>query len=189
MILQRSPPSTRIIAIEKEFNMVLPDPNKEPKDLRYRRLYFPNADAVVFDTSKKGFVPMPIIMRKLMRHLSAPEFRVLAYLHLRVSKYGICYPAQQEIAYELGLDGTKNLAPYIKKLEAKNLISTHLAMGKKFFLVHNPRHGILHLIDAGAIGPEELEEINHLCIDLGQPLFEGKGAPEPIEPPVNSVTI
>ena len=66
---------------------------------------------------------------------------MLAYLYVRVSKYGICYPTQQEIAYELGLEGTKNLAPYIKKLEAKNLISTHVAMGKKFFLVHDPRHG------------------------------------------------
>ena len=132
---------------------------------------------------------MPIIMRKLMRHLTAPEFRVLAYLHLRVSRYGICYPTQQEIAYELGLGGTKNLASYIKKLEAKNLISTRVAMGKKFFLMHNPRHGIQHLIDAGTIGPEELEEINHLCLDLGQPLFDDEHAPESIEPPVNSVNI
>jgi hypothetical protein len=175
--------------LEEEFNMAIPDPNKEPKDLRYRRLYFPNASSLVFDTTRKGFVPLPIIMRKLMRHLTSPEFRVLAYLYTRVSKYGICYPTQQEIAYELGLEGTKNLAPYIKKLEAKNLISTHVAMGKKFFLVHDPRHGIQQLIDSGAIGPEELEEINHLCIDLGQQQFEGKRAPEPIEPPRNSVSI
>lgn len=144
---------------------------KEPKDLRYRRLHFPNAEGLVFDTSKKGFVPLPIMLRKLMRHLSTPEFRVLAYLYMRVSKYGICYPTQQEIAYELGLEGTKNLAPYIRKLEAKNLISTKMAMGKLFYLVHDPRHGIQHLVDAGEIGPEELEEINHLCMDLGQPVI------------------
>ena len=53
----------------------------------------------------------------------------------------------------------------IKKLEAKNLISIASRDGKKFFLVHNPRHGIQRPIDAGAIGAEELEEINHLCID------------------------
>ena len=86
-------------------------------------------------------------------------------------------------------DGICRECRCLKKLEAKNLISTHVAMGKKVFLVHNPRHGIQHLIDAGTIGPEELEEINHLCLDLGQPLFEAKGAPEPIEPPVNSVKI
>jgi hypothetical protein len=145
---------------------------KEPKDLRYRKLHFPNADALVFDTSKKGFVPLPIIMRKLMRHLTTPEFRVLAYLHLRISKYGICYPTQQEISYELGLEGNKNLAPYIRKLEAKNLISTRTSMGKKFYLVHDPRHGIQHLVDTGEISPEELEDINHLLIDLGQDLIE-----------------
>jgi hypothetical protein len=70
--------------------------DKEPKDLRYRRLYFPHAEGLVFETSRKGFVPLPIIMRKLMRHLSTPEFRVLVYLHLRVSKYGICYPTAEE---------------------------------------------------------------------------------------------
>ena len=78
---------------------------KIPKDLRYRKLHFPNADAVVFDTARKGFVPLPILLRKLMRHLSAPEFRALVYLHLRVSKYGICYPTQEEMAFELGLGG------------------------------------------------------------------------------------
>lgn len=152
----------------------LSDP-KEPKDLRYRRLHFPNADEFVFDTSKKGFVPFPIIMRKLMRHLSTPEFRVLAYLHLRVSKYGICYPTTEEMAYELGLQGNKNLSPYIRKLEAKNLISTKTSMGKKFYLVHHPRHGIQHLVDTGKISDQELEEINQLLIDLGQELIEKRG--------------
>src|SRR5579863_5182880 len=110
---------------------------KEPKDLRYRRQHFPDAERLVFDTSKKSFVPLPIYLRKLMRHLSTPEFRVLAYLHMRASKYGICYPTQEEIAYELGLQGNKNLAPHIKKLEAKKLISTKLSMGKRFYLIHD----------------------------------------------------
>ncbi len=145
----------------------LADP-KEPKDLRYRKQHFPNAAQIIFDTSKKGFVPLPIIMRKLMRHLSTPEFRVLAYLHLRISKHGICYPTQEEIAYELGLQGNKNLTPYLRKLEAKNLISTKTAMGKKFFLVHDPRHGIQYLVDNGRISDEELVEINQLLLDLSQ---------------------
>ncbi len=113
-------------------------------------------------------MPLPIIMRKLMRHLSTPEFRVLAYLHLRISKHGICYPTQEEIAYELGLQGNKNLTPYLRKLEAKNLISTKTAMGKKFFLVHDPRHGIQYLVDNGRISDEELVEINQLLLDLSQ---------------------
>jgi hypothetical protein len=141
---------------------------KEPRDLRYRRLYFPNADEVAFDTARKGFVPLPILLRKLMRHLSAPELRVLVYLHLRSSKYGICYPTQEEIAFELGLQGTKNLGPYIKSLEAKHLISTKTSMGRKFYLVHDPRVGLQHLANEGKLTSEELEEINQLCTDLGQ---------------------
>jgi hypothetical protein len=34
---------------------------KEPLDLRLRKQYFPGADELVFDTRKKGFIPMPII--------------------------------------------------------------------------------------------------------------------------------
>jgi hypothetical protein len=145
---------------------------REPKDLRYRRLYFPEADAVAFDTARKGFVPLPILLRKLIRHLSAPELRVLVYLQLRASKFGICYPTQEEIAFELGLQGTKNLLPYIKSLEAKRLISTKTSMGRKFYLIHDPRIGIQHLADAGALSDEEMEEINSLCIDLGQEPIE-----------------
>lgn len=148
---------------------------KEPKDLRYRKLHFPEADEVAFNTARKGFVPLPILLRKLIRHMSAPELRVLIYLHLRASKFGICYPTQEEIAFELGLNGTKNLSPYIKTLEAKRLISTKISMGRKFYLVHDPRVGLQHLADKGELTPEELEEINHLCSDLGQ---------EPIQPNV-----
>jgi hypothetical protein len=178
--------------------MTLPIPqSKIPKDLRYRKLHFPDADAVVFDTARKGFVPLPILLRKLMRHLSAPEFRALVYLHLRVGKYGICYPTQEEMAFELGLGGTKNLVPYLKKLEERKLISTKMSMGKKFYLVHDPRIGLQHLIDTGAMRAEELEELNQLCFDLNQPPFEaqqplprrGRPVHEPIEPPVNSVNI
>ena len=141
---------------------------KEPKDLRYRRLYFPGGEHLAFDTARKGFVPLPILLRKLIRHLSAPEFRVLVYLHLRASKYGICYPTEEEMAFELGLEGTKNLRPYVKKLEAKQLISTRTALGRKFYLVHDPRVAIQHLAEIGKLSPEEISEIDQLCADLGQ---------------------
>jgi hypothetical protein len=143
-------------------------PPKEHRDQRYRRLFFPHADAVAFDTTRKGFVPLPILLRKLIRHLSAPELRVLVYLYLRSSKYGICYPTQEEIAFELGLLGTKNLSPYIKKLESKCLISTKTSMGRKFYLIHDPRVALQHLATKGDLTAEELEEVNSLCTDLGQ---------------------
>jgi hypothetical protein len=153
-------------------------PPKEPKDLRYRKQHFPNAEEVAFDTARKGFVPLPILLRKLMRHLSSPEFRALVYLHLRASRYAICYPTQEEMAYELGLQGVKNLAPYLRRLEAKHLISTKTAMGRKFYLVHDPRVGIEHLASVGEIAPEELAEINQLCADLKQAPIQ---LPEPAE--------
>ena len=156
-----------------------PAPAKEPKDLRYRRLHFPQADLVSFDTARKGFVPLPILIRKLMRNLSAPEFRALIYLHLRASKYGICYPTQEEMAYELGLKSVKNLAPYLRQLEQKRLISTKTSRGRKFYLLHDPRVGIQHLVNTGQITADDLDEINQLCADLGQPPIQAPPIPVP----------
>src|SRR5215813_6801621 len=104
--------------------MILPDPARQPKDLRYRRQFFPDADDMIFRTSQKGFIPVPIILRKVLRHLSPPELRVLIYLSLRASKHGICYPTFEEIVHELGLTGKKNLLPHIRSLEEKHFIST-----------------------------------------------------------------
>ena len=45
-------------------------------------------------------------------------------------------------------------------------------MGKKFYLIHDPRVGVEHLVKSGKLTPEEIEEINQLCIDLAQPPFQ-----------------
>lgn len=141
---------------------------KEPKDLRLRKQHFPKAEELVFDTGKKGFVPMPIITRKLLRHISPPELRVLVYLQTRCSKYFICYPTLEEIAHDLGLNGRKNLTPHLTALEKKKFISTATASGKKFFLVHDPRVAIEHLVETGKINKDELFDINELRHDLNQ---------------------
>jgi hypothetical protein len=153
---------------------------KEPRDLRLRKQHFPKADELVFDTGKKGFVPMPIIMRKLMRHISAAELRVLLYLQTRCSKYFICYPTLEEIAHDLGLNGRRNLTPHLKALEKNKFISTTSAAGKKFFLVHDPRIAIEHLVQTGRINKDELFDINGLRSDLNQD--EITAEPKPPEP-------
>src|SRR2546423_2332989 len=73
---------------------------KEPRDLRLRNPHFPDAALVIFDKGKKGFVPMPVLMRKAMRYLSPVELRVLVYLQTRCSQYMICYPTIDEIAHD-----------------------------------------------------------------------------------------
>ena len=139
-----------------------------PRDLRYRRSLFPGSDSLVFSTSEKGFIPVPIILRKLLRHLSAAEFRVLLYLQLRASRYGICYPTIEEIVHELGLTSRKNLMPHIHSLEDKRFISTKMNAGRTFFLIHDPRVPIGYLHAAGLLGESDLAEINELYADLGQ---------------------
>jgi len=146
--------------------------NPEPRDLRYRRQLFPDAEELVFQTSHRGFVPFPILFRKLMRHLNAPEFRILGYLQLRASRYGICFPSLEEMAHEIGLNGRKNLIPHIKSLEAKRVISSRTAMGRKFYLVHDPLVALQHLVNMGEISDDELMEIDSLCEDLGQPTLK-----------------
>ena len=44
-----------------------------------------------------------------------------------------------------------------------------MSMGKKFYLVHDPRIGLQHLIDTGVMRAEELEELNQLWLSGFQP--------------------
>jgi hypothetical protein len=138
---------------------------REPKDLRLRNQYFPDAEKLVFHR-KKAFVPQPIIMRKLLRYLTPPEVRVLVYLQTRCSQYFICYPILEEMAHDLGLAGTRNLKPLIRSLVQKRFISTNGGGGKTFFLVHDPRVAVVHLVETGVINEAGLFEINDVLKDL-----------------------
>lgn len=141
---------------------------KEPRDARYVRKLFSNGEVRVFDTTKKGFVPLPIILRKLMKFLTAPQLRILVYLQLRASKYGLCFPSFDEMAYELGLKGRKNLTPHLKQLEDMKFISSRSSEGKRFYLVHDPRVPIENLGKRGILKESDKDEINQLLEDLKQ---------------------
>ena len=143
-------------------------PAREHRDLRYRKQFFPGADKLVFDTARKGFVPLPIILRKILWLLTAAEVRVLIYLITRASRYGICYPTEEEIAHDLGMAGRKNLTPHLRTLEEKHFIKTHNASGKKFFLIQDPRIAIEELVHAGKVPEDRVFEINELLEDLHQ---------------------
>jgi SOS-response transcriptional repressor LexA len=107
-------------------------------------------------------------MRKLMRHLSAPEVRVLVYLQTRCSQYFICYPTLDEIAHDLAMKGPRNVTPHIKALEKKKFIKTASGGGKRYYLVCDPRVPITHLVETGNISEQELFEINQVLRDLNQ---------------------
>jgi hypothetical protein len=51
-------------------------------------------------------------------------------------------------------------------------------MGRKFYLVHDPKIGLQFLADTGELTDEELQEINNLCIDLGQEPIERHNPPQ-----------
>ena len=139
-----------------------------PRDLRLREQLFPGSDRLVFHVSEKGFVPVPIVLRKLLRFLSSPEIRILLYLYLRCSRFGICYPPTDEIVHELGLTSKKNLLPHLSSLEQKRFISIRTSASKTFYLVHDPRVAARHLIASGALRDEDVFEINDLYAVLNQ---------------------
>jgi DNA-binding MarR family transcriptional regulator len=142
-----------------------------PRDLRLRAQFFPGKEAELFDTTTKGYVPLPILVRKLLRHLTPPELRVLVYLYTRSSKYRLCYPTIEEISEELGLN-RKNVTPHLISLERKKLILTHTAKGRKYFLMLDPRVAIQHLVTGGHISGDELFMLNELCRELGRAPFK-----------------
>jgi DNA-binding MarR family transcriptional regulator len=151
---------------------------KERQAARLRRQHFPDAEKLVFDKAKKGFVPLPILMRKVMRYLSAVELRVLVYLQTRCGPEMVCFPTLDEIAHDLALRGTKNLTPHIRGLEAKKFISTATRAGKKYYLVHDPAVAIAHMVEESKIPLPELDDINELLHDLHRDPIEAVAKPQ-----------
>jgi DNA-binding transcriptional ArsR family regulator len=158
------------MASEEQQNPVTASFSEEPRDLRYRRQFFPDAEELVFDTATRGYVPLPILVRKLLRHLTPPEVRVLMYLYMRASKHRICYPPIEEIAEELSLN-RKNVTTHLKALERKRLIAAHTAKGRRYFLMLDPRVALQQLVDTGVIIGEELFLLNDLCRELKRDVF------------------
>src|ERR1022692_4267388 len=62
----------------------------------------------------------------------------------------------------------------------KQFMSTASAAGKKFFLVHDPRVAIEHLVQTGKINKDELFDISELRHDLNQDAITVE--PNPPEP-------
>lgn len=139
---------------------------KTPRDLRYRNKLFPDAEKKVFKTADGGFVPLPILFRKMLRYLSAAEVRIYLYLLTRVSRYGICYPPESEMAHEIGVS-RKNITPHLNSLAEKKLISIRNSGGRNYYLVHDPRYALRAMAHAGALGENDLLSTNELIEDLG----------------------
>ena len=67
------------------------------------------------------------------------------------------------------LGSTKNLTPYLRSLEQKKLISSKDVLGEMYYLVHDPRVALEQFAHDGTISGPELDSVNELCADLGQP--------------------
>lgn len=151
---------------------------KLAKDERFRDQFFPGGAAKVFNTKAGGFVPLPIVYRKLLGKLGHAEVRALIYLLLRASRQGLCYPPMEDMVRELGLKTKKHLMPALTSLEAKGFISMYNARGRWFFLVHDPRIAVVKLRELNQISDEEILEIDDLYIDLNQPPVDFGGDPK-----------
>src|SRR5437762_3155363 len=100
------------------------------RDERIRGELFGDPSNPVFDTGTKGFIPLPIEFRLLLRHLTLAEMRVLLYLHLRSGKEGICFPTIDEIAHDIGVQTSKHVRPLLPKLEEKRFIRISQKAGR-----------------------------------------------------------
>jgi|SRR5579872_1778895 len=140
------------------------------RDVRYRQL-FPDADTLTFIPARGGFVPLPIVLRKLLHVLSPPQLRVLIYLMTRCSRHGIAYPTTDEIARDLGLRNKRLIEQCIIALQNCHFVSIREADGRRVFLLHDPAVAATRLARDGRISARDLAEIEGLLADLGLPLL------------------
>lgn len=119
-----------------------------------------------FDTASRGFVPLPILLRSLIRHLSLPELRTLIYLHLRANRHGYCFPTVSEIGADVGVN-PKRLPAQLRSLTAKGFIEMSERRGRTYFLLLDPSLTVRRLVATGSIDEDELRAINELRELLG----------------------
>lgn len=139
------------------------------RNLKIRDRLFPKADSFVFDNSTGGFISLPILLRKVLRHLKPTQLELLIYLWLRTDRYGLCYPTLDEIAYELGQQNTSRLRKTIGDLERGGFISSRNEKGRMYFLVHDPRHALTRMSEKGMLQTHDMDEINELLEKLKLP--------------------
>ncbi len=145
---------------------------RTPRDLRYRDRCFPGAAEEVLEPKKGGFVPLPIITRKLLKHMTDAELRVWIYLQTRASQWFVCYPTYQEILSESGVRSKGTISKGVHGLERKGFIRSYNDRGVRRYLVRNPRLAAMKLFELGELAIEEFEEVNDLLEQLRQPILE-----------------
>lgn len=135
---------------------------------RIRNEAFPESAALVFDTKSKGFIPIPIEFRLLLRHLSTAQTRLLLYLHLRSGKEGVSFPTIDEIAHDLGVGTPRHIRPLVSELERKGFIQTAQKRGRTYYLALEPAVVIRRLLRLNAMSEEQLREMNELRENIGR---------------------
>ena len=147
-------------------------PKRPDKDARYRDRCFPNAVKEIFDPRKPkgGFVPLPIVVRLLVRFLHDSELRVWMYLQTRASRYCICYPTYGEMLHELGIGSKGTISKAIHGLERKGFIRSYNDRGVRRYLIRDPRLAAETLCTRGDLTPDDLDVVNDLLEQLRQPL-------------------
>ena len=109
---------------------------------------------------------MPIIMRKVMRHISAPELRVLVYLQTRCSVLHL-FSTLEEIVHDLGLLAAEPDAALEGAGEEK--VHFHRDSGRQEILPGaRPLRRNRYLVETGKINENELAEINRVLEDLNR---------------------
>lgn len=156
---------------------------KRNTDQRHRTRCFPGAEKEVFDAKRRGFAPLPLISRELLRHLKGAELRIWIYFLTRGGPQSICYPTYENIVREAGVKTKGTVTKAIHRLEKIGLIRTYNDRGTRRYLLRDPRLAVERLFELGEIADYELEEANDLLYKIGRPLIEAKpkSAPIPIK--------
>lgn len=137
------------------------------RDERIRNELFPESGTQIFDTKTKGFVPVPIEFRLLLRYLSTAQIRVLIYLHLRAGKESLCFPTVEEIAHDIGVNAPKHVRPCLSELVRKGFVRTGYKAGRSYYLIHDPAVIIQRLVELKEMSEEELRDMNDLRENIG----------------------
>lgn len=131
-----------------------------------------------FDPKGAGFVPLPMILRRLQFLFSPRGWQVYCYVLMRAGPSGIAWFELGEVAFDLGFKSLPKLAPYIRELVDAGWVVTASSKGKHYFMAVDPLQVIERLKAASRLSEERLEAIEEL-LDALRPARARAAVPAP----------
>jgi hypothetical protein len=143
---------------------------------RLRERLWPDAETITFDQTHRGFSPLPLVFRVLIRafrqdqdFLKRGDFLVLTALYtFREGPLNMVAPDLDELAYTLGLSSRHKVTEPLARLRDMGFLREGKDGLRTWYLLCDPVHAIPQLHARGLLTLDDLHRVNDILDASGR---------------------